>query len=127
MCMIDGGEPYELSDVAVRKARKSHVCGECKREILPGEEYETYRGLYDGMWYGHKTCRHCIAAREWLSVVCSGFLFESVRDDLKEHFDQGYGPWLGRAVISMGRGWKRKDGTLMEPMSLPENIHKIAA
>ena len=63
----------------------------------------------------HKTCAHCVVARGWLQIQCSGWLFENVEEELREHFkDEGYNhPWVGRAVVSMRRRWKARDGSLM--------------
>lgn len=127
MCMIDDCERLAAHYSGMHKARKAHTCAECHREIAPGETYEVAGGVMMGEWWKWKTCQQCIAAREWLNVVCSGFAYESVMEEMKEHFDEGYGPWLGRAYLGMRKKWRRKDGTLMPPMKLPANIDSIRA
>lgn len=127
MCMIDDSERYEPDIDRWQTARKPYQCDECLRSIDVGERYHRGGGAICGDWYTHFTCEQCGAAREWLRVVCSGWVYEMVREDLHEHFQQGYGIWLGRAVVGMQRKWRRKDGTLMPPMELPDGIERISA
>ncbi len=131
--MIDGCEPWTVFDSKIRKARKPWQCEECNREITVGEEYEHARGMLDDHWSQYKTCLHCIAARSWLMVVCSGFMYSMVRDELEEHFGENpdYATmWLGRAIINMRRKWRRPDGTLVpipEPFvetQLPKDMRR---
>ena len=122
MCMIDNCERYEAPFDRWQVAHKVHRCGECHREIASGERYNVSGGKLYGEWDSHKTCVHCAAVREWLEKVCSGWIYEMVGDDLLEHFREGYGIWLGRAYLGIRKKWKRRDGTLMRPMTLPENL-----
>ena len=123
MCMVEYcDEIFEPLGKTVFKARKPHRCGECRRTIEPGETYERHAGPFDGQFTVHKTCRHCVAVREWLLQVCSGWMYGSVSEDLYEHFREGYGLWLGRAVVGMQNHWKGRSGSLMEPMALPATL-----
>lgn len=120
MCMIDDGESLANHSAVTRVARKAHTCHECGREIAPGETYEFAKGIMEGGWFQFKTCGHCIAVRTWLTEVCGGYCYESVGDDLRQHFRDGYGLWLGRAAAGMRRKWRRFDGDgLMPVMTLP--------
>ena len=128
MCMIDNAEgSWARFDSGLRTARKRHQCCECHRSIEPGEQYEYASGLdtYDVCgWVHFKTCRHCIAAREWLTKVCGGWLYEGVLEDLDEHrIETQYNPrWLNIAVSGMRNRWRNKDGSMRRPMSLPKRL-----
>jgi len=120
MCMIDNCESWDWFNREERRARKEHRCIECWRAILPGERYEFAKGQIEGSILEMKVCAHCIAVREWLVKVCSGFVYEMVKEEMVEHWREGYGIWLGRAVVGMERKWQRFDGGgLMAPMTLP--------
>lgn len=122
MCMTDG-DPAEWHREEYRKARKAHKCGECCRTIEPGERYEFVCGSWEGHIETHRTCWHCLAAREWLSKVCNGWLYGMVREDLHEHYLEGYNPrWLSIACSGMRKQWRRPDGSMWRPMTLPKNL-----
>lgn len=122
MCMADYGDGGWLRHrLTTPVANKVHRCGECGRDIQPGERYERDEGLmgYDGDARGYcaKTCENCVAARSWLERVCRGWIYEMVYEDLREHWDDGWdlrSLWLGRALVGMRNRWKRRDGTLMD-------------
>jgi hypothetical protein len=123
MCFIDSAdEPLKLYQQHVVTARTSHQCNECRRTIEPGEQYERATGLEpDGAWMTCKTCVQCQAVRNWLTKVCGGFLHYGVQEDLEGHLEEGYNPrWLHIAVSGMQRHWRRDDGTLWRPMTLPK-------
>lgn len=109
MCMIEHGDEaasvYEAKDT---KARRNHMCSECRRTIQPGEIYERVGMLFDGRWSRFKTCAHCMAARSWLEKVCGGFLHGCVKEDLLDHWNQvGYqSKWLERAVEGLKIQWE---------------------
>lgn len=106
-----------------RRARKAHECGECRRQIRIGETYEVAKGVDDYGVSTFKTCAHCVAAREWLVIICGGFLYQGVLEDLEEHWneeDQLRGNWLAHAIAGMKRRWTRSDGTLDRVRPLPE-------
>jgi len=46
------------------RARKQHYCGECRRVIEPGEEYEYVFGVWEGESNVHKTCSDCLSIRD---------------------------------------------------------------
>ena len=118
MCMIeDCDERYHLyNPPAPRKARKAHKCEECNRSIDAGETYYYGTGMYDGDFSTHKICRHCWVACEWLNANCSGFLHNTVYEDIEQHVEEyGYTkakavPGLARIVIGMRRDWIVKRG-----------------
>lgn len=113
MCMIDGADPVRIVSHETRRARERHRCGECRREIEPGEQYEHVFGFWEGDSVAYDTCAHCVTAREWLEEVCSGFCYRGVLEDLVEHQEDYASQWLGRAIHGMRNGWRRRDGSAM--------------
>lgn len=117
MCMADDGEGSDFLAEAMRRARKAHECYECGRTVSPGERYEhvTARWTGDDRISTVRTCSHCLAARRWLSVMCNGWLYGGVAEDLAEHAGEGHGqdPWLAAYRAGMSRRWRRRDRTLM--------------
>ena len=86
-----GGDDYgpECMTQKERKARKTHVCIECRGAIVPGEKYEYTSGIWDGDPSSFKTCLACRELRTWLvEEAMFGELFEA----LGESF--GYGEIL---------------------------------
>jgi len=95
-CSVDNYDaPTFGSGLILRTARKSHQCGECNREIIPGEKYEYSSQVYDNEWSTNKTCLGCRRIRDrfcpngwiWGGVAeaveeCIGFNY--VTDDQRE-------------------------------------------
>lgn len=117
MCMWDdGGEMWELTRRETRRARKEHRCGECGRTIGKGETYEYLTGLIYGHWDTERTCEQCIAAARWLTVVCEGWLYQGVQQDLGEHV-VGHESYLRTAPLTrlyrwMLADWRNRAGDL---------------
>jgi hypothetical protein len=55
-------EPASLFKQNTRKARKIHVCTECKRDIQVSEMYEHVSYLFEGKFWQDKTCSDCLSA-----------------------------------------------------------------
>ena len=119
MCMIDTCDDYARVFTKVeRTARVEHKCGECGRKIEPGERYEAFRALSatDDYWWSTKTCEHCLAAREWLTEICGGFVYHGVHEDLENHWEEDvlYRTMaLGRVLVGIKYRWRWK-GRLMQ-------------
>lgn len=64
--MSDGDLP-SVFRTETRKARKIHVCYECRKKIQPGEQYLVFTGCWEGKWEEYKTCQDCADLREELS------------------------------------------------------------
>lgn len=115
MCRIDGAERMTLLQEATRTARKAHFCGECCRVIAAGERYNYQFGAYEGESEAHKTCPHCMVARDWLLVNCGGWIYEQVGEEIIEHAEEY--PKLAlpllRLAVGMRRMWKGFHGGLM--------------
>jgi hypothetical protein len=125
MCMIDGADgEARVSESTMRRAAKSHRCGECGRTIERGEVHEYASMLWDdgvAEWHHHRTCAHCIAARHWLLVQCDGWCYSMVREDLEEHWNEDITlrtVSLGRLIVGMRRGWKRLTDDRLMPVPL---------
>ena len=66
-----------------RKARKTHQCSECERNILPGEEYEYVFGVWAGDTNQFKTCLDCLSVRD--SFFCEGIVYGGIWELVPEH------------------------------------------
>lgn len=115
MCEFDHlDEGGTLLSEGKRRARKPHRCAECWRTIVPGERYHYTVAIFDGALHTWKCCAHCFVVSDWLVYQCGGFIFEGVRNDVANHLDEIRDPrvlgWLVRAVLGMGRQWRREDG-----------------
>ena len=88
---IDRG-PEFVSEKII-KARKTHICGECHREIKPGESYEYVFGVWEGDKNVHKTCLDCVSVRSLF--FCDCWFYEQIWDDLSEHV-----AYVGTDVLS---------------------------
>lgn len=62
-CSIDDAENPEFFTEKLVKARKSHKCCECNREIRPGEQHERSTGKWDGEIDTFRTCFICRTIR----------------------------------------------------------------
>jgi hypothetical protein len=76
----DVGGAWRVCETVMRTGRVSHKCGECGREILPGEKYEDFRGMHDDAdrWFKHKTCADCLSLRSaFFNTYYYDFLWET--------------------------------------------------
>lgn len=76
----------------MRKARKSHKCGECRHVIVPGEVYEYFKGVWDGQASDFKSCVCCAKARCALTSEIGAdacITFGSLREALHEYDPNG--------------------------------------
>lgn len=106
MCRVDDTETWDLYRAENRRARKPHRCRECGRTIRPGEHYQTATGLFDGLWHGHRMCSHCEHAGTVLDILCGGWLWDELLDELAEHYDEGYqSPEFAHLIVQMRQGW----------------------
>lgn len=133
MCMFDSHDDgcVTMLTTSTPKARKAHRCAECGREIAAGEQYRSERFVFDGSLSVHKTCSHCMVARDWLQAQCGGFIFGAVEDDLREHAleggifgPRGYGLRLGRMAVGMRAKWRNSRGLLPVP-AMPITAHDL--
>jgi hypothetical protein len=117
MCMFDYSESVTMIGESRPIARKGHRCGECKRVIDKGERHVRESYKHDGDFHSHRVCLHCVAARGWLEKECGGWCYGGVEEDLREHWheDARYRKLsLGRLIVGMANGWRKRNGDLME-------------
>lgn len=112
MCRIQDCDPWKLYSFKIVKARRAHKCFECDRTISPGERYHRASALDpDGdRWQSYKLCAHCDAASEWLMVVCNGYLYGGIGEELQEHWDEEIelrSIGLARLIHGRERAWQR--------------------
>jgi len=88
--MADVDDDFEqVSSTSNPRARKTHVCCECHRTINIGEQYELYKGLWDGNWDAYKTCIDCKSVRD---VLFCSWTYEIMWDDIADQFRGGEPP-----------------------------------
>lgn len=112
MCRIQDCDPWKVYRAGTRVARKEHTCFECGRKITKGESYHYATGLHPDAagWDVFKLCPHCDAASQWLVVVCNGFLYGGIREELREHWEEEWelrSIGLGRLIHGIERRWQR--------------------
>lgn len=107
MCAIDYLDPADVWSSKDRKARVQHFCDECARVIAAGETYRLFSWLYDGRWTSMKVCPHCSAAGVWLDIACGGWPIGGLREELEEHWAEGYrSVGFGRLLVGQRRAWR---------------------
>ena len=73
----------------VRKARKAHVCCECRETIPAGARYEHVSAKSDDCVWSAKTCPTCLEIRQ--SLVCGSW----INGQLWEEIENGVFPaWV---------------------------------
>lgn len=88
MCDYD---PCDVYSASTREARKAHKCGECRREIMPGETYHRVRYLFEGTWGSHVMCEPCAELAASLADVVDGgdWALGALHQDALEAVDYG--------------------------------------
>ena len=89
-----------------RRAYKTHLCGECGRDILPREKYEYVTGKWDNDFEVHKTCADCLSIRD--AFFCSGWYFGNILNDLREHIRDLQGEISGECMSELTQ--RARDG-----------------
>lgn len=114
MCRVEDCDPWAVYRETTRTARKPHLCFECGRIIAKGERYRYATGKHPdnprGGWDEFKLCVHCNAAAQWLIVMCNGYLFGGIGEELREHWDEEWrlrSVGLARLIIGIDNRWRR--------------------
>jgi hypothetical protein len=128
MCAV-GDECVEMLSSRSPVARKQYRCDECGRDIGIGERYQRDAYVFDGYFYDHIACGHCVAARRWLEVVCNGWVFGGVLADLSDHLAESWATsaMLVRVVRYSRRRWRRHDGGLVDVAEVKEWVGEASA
>jgi len=79
----------------IQTARKKHICNECSRDILPGEQYEYVFGVWDNPQV-YKTCLDCQSIR---NIFFDSWCYTQVWDDFRDEFGY-YGSIVPEDCIS---------------------------
>ena len=126
MCMFnDGDGAVTMLSEADPVARKDHKCRECGRVIERGERYHVDRFVWEGKLDAHKTCAHCMVAREWLRQECGGYLFGGVEEDIREHAHNGdYPMGVYRLAVGMAWKWRTPRGRMLPLPAVPMTTHE---
>lgn len=128
MCRIqDCDEPWDLFHAKTVTARKEHKCNECGRVIAKGESYHRANALADGRFDTFKLCAHCDAASEWLTVVCNGYIYGDIGEELEEHWHEDTtfrSRELAEAIAGRRRAWRYSYSGKLMPV--PHGV-KLAA
>ena len=66
----------------IRKARKQYKCCECGESINIGDDYEYFRGCWNGDFETYRICKVCNNIRK--DLFCGAFLFGNMWDEIKE-------------------------------------------
>lgn len=84
MCDCYDYDAPAIYEECERRARKSHWCCECGREIAPTDRYVEFRGLWDGQWSAYRRCRRCHRAAKALYREDCCVAFGKLRECLRE-------------------------------------------
>ena len=68
-----------------RRARKEHVCDECREPIAKGEQHRYITSLYDGHWGTYRMCLLCDEIGDHFSCG-RGRIMQTLWNDLEENF-----------------------------------------
>ena len=92
-------DALEFFSKTMRRARKEHKCCECRRMILPAEEYEHVSGKWEGQVETYKTCQDCLSIRR--EFFCEGFFYEQMFEYLHEHLNEIYGQVSSDCLLAL--------------------------
>ena len=80
----EADEMCEFWGKKIRTARKVHHCGECRKDINPGDKYEYLAYMFDGVFHHEKVCLICAEIRdgflEYGCAYCPGEMWSEIRD-----------------------------------------------
>jgi len=88
-----------LLDERTPVARKSHICGECRRTINAGEKYNLEVGVYDGQFCREKTCLDCMSIRK--EFFKDGFLYGETKWMLRDYIRKSHGDISESCIIRL--------------------------
>lgn len=93
----------EIFDEKLVKARKRHVCCECKSPIFKGEQYYYAKGLWDGEFMSFKTHKDCHDLHQMIEHDFTDAWSEPFAyGDLGEHIIE----YLGETYINPYRSYE---------------------
>lgn len=91
------------------RAKKTHICCECQREIKKGIQYKNISGLWSGKWEKYRVCIPCDELRDKLACDDGIPAFGEVGEWAREaeiHFPPGRSTadFVERIQKTKGRG-----------------------
>jgi len=69
--MLNDGDYMYPCETYYPRAKKTHKCCECLKDIPPGDIYQKVTGLSDGRWTTYKTCKRCEELRDDVGLILS--------------------------------------------------------
>jgi hypothetical protein len=80
-CEADG--QCEVYSIRYVRAKKEHICSECRKVIAVGEVYEYHFSVYEGDALTIKTCSICAEIRDAFtepgSAICPGEMWGEIK------------------------------------------------
>lgn len=115
MCDLDDGEAASLWSWKFPKARKSHRCDTCGKEITRGERYGVLFSIFEGSCSTAKQCLECkktgeVFGQDHRFTPHPDSLFEALQECILEsaESEKKWGPELAamraRRVVASGTG-----------------------
>lgn len=88
-CYCDSEPATVYSERRINRARKTHKCEECRRQIAVGEPYTSTFGVWDGWAQTFCTCQHCQKLRDFITIStpCYCWSHGDGFDDLRDHLE----------------------------------------
>lgn len=85
-------DPAKWYRAEIRKARKPHICEECRGPILKGERYEFVAGCWEDTVSTFKTCERCHDIRVWTknNVPCLCWAHGNMIEDCQEAVEEAW-------------------------------------
>lgn len=117
-CPLSSNDGYSADAFAakVRRARKAHVCFECREAIAPGDKYEYASGVWDGEPRAYKSCLSCVEIRD--HFACEGYMIGELWNDLEQNFFpdmKAGGPCMeGLSAAAKGILFERRTAWLLD-------------
>lgn len=75
--------PSDFYREVTRKARKEHLCCECREAIKPGARYAYATGKSNGDMWQAKTCATCYEIRR--ALVCGSWVFGQLWEEIENY------------------------------------------
>ena len=81
---MEADEMCAFWESKIKKARKPHMCEECRKQIEPGSKYESLAYVFDQSFYHEKRCLVCVEIRNAFqepgSAYAAGDMWSDIRD-----------------------------------------------
>jgi hypothetical protein len=103
-CICIDADPPEAHWTKRVRARRTHLCCECRRTIGTGEVYECAKGVWEGEFHTYKTCDDCLSIRDTL-FQC-GWLYGEIWRAVEEYVEEvSLSDWERLTPVARGKLW----------------------